>query len=180
MKVYFSILFVLFCGTVFTADFEIIKTEKFRTLDGTEYTIRHLVYPDGECKIFLVSRGLKALLYSHWRGASVHMSPDAAYIAIDNAGGSNFTEILLFKKKNGLIYGPVSFSLDTACRDFCKSISRESLEFYDHLYIEAVKWLDTDRLLIKLWGYDSSARKGLSDWFCVYSIKSGSFVKGTR
>jgi hypothetical protein len=163
-----------------------VMVERYRASEGTE-------------QIWLVSTADPAkrhLLYTHHRQAAIIFSADHAWLVINDHAGSSGSSLLLYRRKEPLIYEQAADLTDAAWQFFdtrnglkvpakgktedMQRIDRQhGLEAnpFDHRYIDAVCWagVDPPTLLICLSGHEA-ARSRASAWYCLYDVLTKSFT----
>ncbi len=95
-------------------------------------------------------------------------NPDGKSFALTDHEGSNFALCRVFFVNDQIKTIPVLENL-------LKRVSvREQKEIQrnDHLYVQAVQWIDPDVLRIKIWGHDSESRTGFERFYRFSISKS--------
>jgi len=113
--------------------------------------------------VFLENRKFKTRrkVYEYERWAEVLWNPDGNSFALTDYAGSDNALCTIISVDEQILAVPVFENL-------LKKLSlseQEKIQRNDHLYIEAVEWIDTRILQVKIWGHDSESRKGFSRFY---------------
>lgn len=130
-------------------------------------------------QIWLVSTldpAKRHLLFTHERSASVLFSGDEKWLVINNHILSNKSILLLFRRKADLEYEQVADLTEAAWRFFDEQQRRKWKNGFDHSYVEALRWAQSEppTLLLMLNGHADS-RNYTSEWYCFYDVQGKVF-----
>ena len=102
--------------------------------------------------------GKTELLLQFDRQVDILWSPDGRHVAVTNWVGSNVAEIVVFRPRLGK---PIDLAdvMDKAI-GVLPQISGN-----DHVYFEALQWLDRQRLRFKVFGHGDHDRNGFEQFF---------------
>ena len=113
----------------------------------------------------------KALFYKYGRAISVVWSPSSNIVALNDYYGSNVSRSFLFR------FGPRTERIDVGERLAESDRPRReklSIETADHVYPHVLRWIDRDRLLFKITGYNGVDSKGFTLVY-LYNVRENSF-----
>ena len=130
-------------------------------------------------QIWLVSTSdpsVRRLLFTHERDATVLFSDDEDWLVINDHCLSNESRLLLFRRKGALDYAKVADLTEAAWHYFEHQQPTKALGGFDHSYVEALRWAESDppSLLLSLDGHLDSGHY-TSEWYCLYDVKAGTF-----
>lgn len=138
---------------------------------------QHALSPDEVLQIWLVSSKNpkeRSLLYAHSRSVEVIVSEDEHYLVINDRGGSDFANVLLFRKQRGLAYKQIEDLTDKAWKFMAARSGHKKPPALDHSYAEVLRWTDSHTILLSLHGH-LDRRNFVKNWLCLYDITSKTF-----
>jgi len=115
----------------------------------------------------------KREIYRYSRSASVVVSPDQSFLAMNHAYCSTDSTILLFRRGKGISYALIKgVNLPEAAGALLMEKLKLSTGDLDHFYVEALQWSRDDaRLLCRAFGHGDGI--GLHQFFFVYDLATG-------
>ena len=145
----------------------------------SDILVEHYFEREGTDQIWLVSTADPAkrhLLFTHHRHAEILFSEDEKWLVINNHWGSNGSNLLLYRQKAPLEYEQVADLSDAAWKFFDQQNGDGNSGFFDHSYVDALRWADDDppTLLLELEGHADS-RHHTHDWYCFYDVQAKTF-----
>jgi hypothetical protein len=116
-----------------------------------------------------------SLLFEHHRGADILFSPNEKWIAISDNPLSDFADVRLFRRSDGLRYKEIEKAEPRKkCWALFDRTSRRSIsDKFDHRYVNAIRWApDSRAVLLIARGYLSGEEQNLyaDDWQCVFDV----------
>ena len=105
------------------------------------------------------------------RSCDVLWSADSAHVAITDWLGSNLSDIF--------VYAITNSQSGTSLRDLFPTGAIPDSEIRGHCYFEATKWLDSQRLRIRVFGHTDQTSSHEFDYAYVFDISSQRFEKLT-
>lgn len=117
------------------------------------------------------------LLFEHGRSAEVLFSPNQSWLIINNFYVSNLSDVLLYRKIDGLKYSEVKDAdIFNKVEAICMKENKIKPSFaVGHLYAQALRWsADSNAIIVKMWGDGEDNNDGkyyhLESWLCVFDI----------
>jgi hypothetical protein len=110
-----------------------------------------------------------------WRGTSVIFSPDQAWLVENVEIVSNFREIHLFKRIQGLHYSEVNDAhiYEKVFKLFAKTEHFHHLGEFGHARVAAATWLpDSKAFLLIFDGWDNDQGVTVGGWTCLFDVNS--------
>lgn len=160
------------------------KLEKTETSPLDDIIVEHyeLQRDDGEYErqIWLADKKNpknRFLLFEHGRSAEVLFSPNQSWLVINNFCVSNLSDVILYRKSDGLKYLEMKDSdIVEKVWSLCMKENKIKKSFaVGHLYAQALRWsADSGAIMVKMWGdgedNDDSRYYHLEPWLCVFDI----------
>ena len=120
--------------------------------------------------VFLENRRLKTrrMLFQYRRGVDVLWNPDSESFALTDYGGSDFAHC-------SVVFVDEKIETIPVLEQLLKRLSvrdQKDIQRNDHLYVQAVQWINLDVLRIKIWGHDSESRTGFERFYRFSRSKS--------
>ena len=145
----------------------------------TFYIEQHTLSPNEVRQVWLVSTEnpkKRNLLYTHSRSVQVLFSEDEHWLVVNDYGGSDFANVLVFRQRHGTEYKQVE-DITTKAWEFLATregrINTKQLPL-DHYYAEVLRWTDDHTFLLCLHGH-LDKRNHVEDWLCFYDVNSKVF-----
>ena len=110
-----------------------------------------------------------------WRGTSVIFSPNQVWLAENVEIVSNFREIHLFKRTQGLHYSEVKDVqiYKKVLKLFAKTEHFRHLGEFGHAMIAVISWLpDSKAFFLTFDGWDNEQGVTVGDWTCLFDVNS--------
>ncbi|GEM_PF-3394927 len=116
-----------------------------------------------------------SLLFEHHRGAKILFSPDERWIVVNDNPTSDFADVRLFRRSEGLSYHELNNAeAGKKCWALFDRISRRSIsDKFDHRYVQAIRWApDSRAVLLVARGYLSGEEQQFytDDWRCIFDV----------
>lgn len=160
------------------------KLEKTETSPLDDIIVEHYEAKrdDGEYErqIWLVDKKNpknRFLLFEHSRSAEVLFSPNQSWLVINNFYVSNSSDVILYRKSDGLKYLEVKdIGIVEKNWSLCMKENKIKDSFaVGHLYAQALRWsADSGTIMVKMWGdgedNDDNRYYHLEAWLCVFDI----------
>jgi hypothetical protein len=158
---------------------EVREVSPKRDLIVEHYRSNALGFSPVPQQIWLISTSdpaVRRLLFSHERSASVLFSDDEEWLVINDHCLSDQSRLLLFHRKGPLDYEQVADLTEAAWHYFDEQQHAKAPNGFDHAYVEALRWADSDppTLLLVLDGHMDS-RNYTSEWYCLYEVRAKAF-----
>ncbi len=105
-------------------------------------------------------------LYSYLRNVSALWSPTGSNLVVNDYGGSDFSNCLIYVLDKGL--EPID--IESELRK--KMLTERDIFENHHVYIECGRWLESSRVKVKISGYGEIDRRGFTIWL-EYKLGDG-------
>jgi hypothetical protein len=103
----------------------------------------------------------KRTMFDYERHIEILWNPNSKFFALSDFAGSDVAECRVISVDPNIEPVPV---LDNLLPKLSPA-ERESILRNDHLYVQAIAWINNETLKIKIWGHDSGARTEFSHFY---------------
>ena len=130
--------------------------------------------PDKQTGLFtlwIVSTDTKAekVLYQYSRDVRLVISPNGEYIAINTHYSSTDSDVLIFKKKSGVIFEMISgLRMAELVNVFYEKATHKVFP-YDHWYVDCLDWSNDSKVML-LKAYGTGDEERLNGWYCAFDL----------
>ncbi len=167
MKITFLVLWLCLTIPAFAQDGDknSVKTQKLEKTETSpldDILVEHYESQrndgDYERQIWLADKKNpknRFLLFEHGRSAEVLFSPNQSWLIINNFYVSNLSDVLLYRKIDGLKYSEVKDAdIFNKVEAICMKENKIKPSFaVGHLYAQALRWsADSNAIIVKMWG----------------------------
>lgn len=112
--------------------------------------------------------GKQKKIYSYDRYIEILWSPKGSKLLINDHGGSDYSFPIIFLINDN----KQPIDVGKQIKENMAMASNQSISGNHHVYIVGTKWLDENRVKIKIYGYGDVDPRGFTLWY-EYSIQNG-------